>query len=132
MQNAFDHTIQQTKKDMFEELAKKNMDTFNEITISMIDGVYQDRRKGTGIEKKELDKIVKQAQKKFDKDAYTNFKTLSDTYVAKLKDEINEQLGGSQAVAEYQALLGGFEAPVQNFIAPVQPAEALGFLQLQQ
>ena len=44
---------------MFEELSKKNMDSFNEITVSMIEGVYQDRKKGTGIEKKELDNIVK-------------------------------------------------------------------------
>jgi len=95
---------------MLLELAKKNMDTFNEITVSMIDSVYQERIKGNGIEKKELDNIVKQAQKKFDKDAYTNFKSLNDKYLTQLKDEISSQLGGAQAVAEYQSLIG-FEAP---------------------
>lgn len=111
MQNAFEPLTNKTKEDMLSELAKMNMDTFNEITVSMIDSVYQDRRKGTGIEKKELDKLVKQAQKKFDKDAYTNFKSLNDKYLAQLKDEINSQLGGAQAIAgglvdaEYQELI---------------------------
>ena len=101
MQNAFQELLDKAKEDFFAELEKKNMDSFNKITETFIDGVYQDRRSGKGIENTDVATLVKQAQNLFDKEAYSNFKTISEKYLTQVKDEIASQVGGASAVAEY-------------------------------
>ena len=71
------------------------MDSFNRITETFIDGVYQDRRSGKGIESQDQATLVKQAQNLFDKEAYSNFQTLSEKYLKQVKDEIESQVGGA-------------------------------------
>jgi len=40
MQNAFDGVINKAKEDFYADLEKKNMDSFNKITETFIEGVY--------------------------------------------------------------------------------------------